>query len=302
MVMENKELDQGSSEWLEMRKSHVGASDIAVILGISPFKTPYVLWQEKIGMKEQDEPNLAMMIGKGKEEEARNAYIKSTGNCVIPRTCYFKNWTTAIASLDGCNELGDIICEIKCPGDKAFQDSIDNGVPPHYFAQIQWQLMISEAKVCHYFCYIDENKHHMIEVKPDIEYQEGLLLAAKQFWVHVEDKTPPALTQRDYLVNEEEEPNALAEKWKEKRNKKKALEEEMKELQKKLLDYTDDGNTIFKKAEVRVARISKKGTIDWKIVCDKFKLDPEELDCCRKKSYIYPVFSITTKKERFLTF
>jgi len=297
--MEAKELEQGSDEWLAMRKSHIGSSDIPIILGISPFKTAYVLWQEKTGRKGQDEPSFAMMMGHSKEEEARNVYIKSTGNYVIPRTCSMESWNVAIASLDGCNETGDIICEIKCPGEKSFMDSVEKGVPAHYKAQIQWQLMVSNAKICHYFCYIDEDKFHMIEVKPDKEYQEGLLIAARDFWGFIENDIAPPLTPKDYLVNEDDEANSLAEKWKEKRNLKKELEEEMKELQAKLLEYTDDGNTLFKKAEVRVARISKKGVVDWKKVCKDHDIAEEELDKYRKKSCIYPVFSVLQKREKF---
>lgn len=296
--MENNVFIQGSKEWLEMRKSHIGSSDIAAILNISPYKTAYVLWQEKIGMKEEKEPTSAMIMGKEKEEEARNAYIKITGNYVIPYVCYFEDWQIAVSSLDGMTEDGKIICEIKCLGEKGFQDCLENGIPKHYFAQVQWQLLCSTAKVCHFFIYLNEDTNHMIEVKSDKEYQEGLLLAAKKFWDYVENGLCPPITEKDYLINEDEEANNLAKKWKEKREMKKALEEEMKEIQDKLLDFTDDGNTIFKDAEVRICRISKKGVIDWKKVSNKFDITQDELDACRKDPSNYPVFSVINNNKK----
>ena len=35
-------------EWLQLRKRGIGGSDAAVILGISPFKSTWELWNEKV--------------------------------------------------------------------------------------------------------------------------------------------------------------------------------------------------------------------------------------------------------------
>lgn len=35
-------------QWLQVRKTGIGGSDAAVILGISPFKSPLELWNEKV--------------------------------------------------------------------------------------------------------------------------------------------------------------------------------------------------------------------------------------------------------------
>ena len=43
-----KELVQQSEEWLEFRRSRIGASDAPIIMGVSPWKTHYKLWVEKI--------------------------------------------------------------------------------------------------------------------------------------------------------------------------------------------------------------------------------------------------------------
>ncbi len=40
---------QRSPEWLELRRQGLGASDMAAVMGVSPYKTPYQLWAEKTG-------------------------------------------------------------------------------------------------------------------------------------------------------------------------------------------------------------------------------------------------------------
>ena len=36
------------SEWLEARRAGIGASDIAAIMGISPWSTPFQIWASKV--------------------------------------------------------------------------------------------------------------------------------------------------------------------------------------------------------------------------------------------------------------
>ncbi len=45
-------LIQHSNEWLELRKNKIGASDAPIIMKVSPWKTPYRLWEEKLGLTE----------------------------------------------------------------------------------------------------------------------------------------------------------------------------------------------------------------------------------------------------------
>ena len=43
-------LVQGSAEWHQHRRSHRNASETSAVLGISPWMTPYQLWQIKLGL------------------------------------------------------------------------------------------------------------------------------------------------------------------------------------------------------------------------------------------------------------
>lgn len=37
------------AEWLEYRKDGIGSSEVATILGLNPWETPYQLWRRKKG-------------------------------------------------------------------------------------------------------------------------------------------------------------------------------------------------------------------------------------------------------------
>ena len=42
-------MEQKSEEWLDWRKKGIGSSDAPIIMGVSPWKTPFELWEEKTG-------------------------------------------------------------------------------------------------------------------------------------------------------------------------------------------------------------------------------------------------------------
>ena len=60
-------LDQGSPEWLAHRAKYRNASETPVVLGVSPWQTPYQLWLEKKGRAERP---VTFPMQRGKELEA----------------------------------------------------------------------------------------------------------------------------------------------------------------------------------------------------------------------------------------
>jgi len=46
------DVDPGSLEWLEVRRSGITATDIPVILGLSPWDSKFALWHRKAGNHE----------------------------------------------------------------------------------------------------------------------------------------------------------------------------------------------------------------------------------------------------------
>jgi len=41
--------EQRSPEWFALRADGITATDVSVIAGLNPYKTPYQLWAEKLG-------------------------------------------------------------------------------------------------------------------------------------------------------------------------------------------------------------------------------------------------------------
>ena len=108
-------LVQGSPEWHEHRRKHRNASETPAVLGVSPWTTPYELWQIKTGRAPQPEVTAAMAHGTQLEPQAREAYEALTGHVMEPLVLVEGEYS---ASLDGITLGGELICEIKCPKSK----------------------------------------------------------------------------------------------------------------------------------------------------------------------------------------
>ena len=103
-------LVQGSAEWHEHRRTHRNASETPVVLGVSPWQTPYQLWQQKLSLAKA-EATKAMLRGSELEPAARAAYERRTGLVMKPLVIVDGEYS---ASLDGFTLAGDRIVEIKC--------------------------------------------------------------------------------------------------------------------------------------------------------------------------------------------
>ena len=69
MALEKIKLKHNSPEWLEVRKTGIGGSDAAAILGLSPFKTNVEVWEEKVSIKTPDDISDKPQVEYGKNAE-----------------------------------------------------------------------------------------------------------------------------------------------------------------------------------------------------------------------------------------
>lgn len=291
--MDNKQLEQGSPQWLELRKTKIGGSDISCINGTNPWKSEYVLWLEKTGRKDGDPTNKAMEHGKLMEPLARKHYNDETGNNVIPMVCFYEGWDIAMASLDGISEDGSLIFETKSPmNPKLYDNAVQLKIPDYYLDQMQWCMGVSGATVCDYQVYLTGAESKIITVPFDKNHFHGLLTKARAFWIHVETDLAPKKKEDEDEYIDDHISNELASEWrtwKEKENeacdKRKAIEEQLKTLHAKQKCY-------FPLAEVKLNWIKGRETTDWKEVCSNFDIFDEDLEKYRKKSSGYSTFKI----------
>jgi putative phage-type endonuclease len=177
MTIKMLKMAQGSHEWLELRRSHRTASETPIVMGKSRYKAPLALAREKRGLAEPEKENIAMKHGKKHEPIVRAAVSEKLGidfePAVLAVTIAGRDFVDGpyLASLDGLNAAGDTILEIKCPfseKSKDLEEARQGKVPEAHWWQIQHQLMVSQAALCHYAVRdLDDSKLIMLQVKPE---------------------------------------------------------------------------------------------------------------------------------------
>ena len=70
-------------EWLEARKEGIGASEVATIVGLNPWETPYQLWRRKTGLDPSKAMTTAMQTGHILEDGVAQYWAQATGREII---------------------------------------------------------------------------------------------------------------------------------------------------------------------------------------------------------------------------
>ena len=268
---------QGSNEWIEFRKSHIGGSDSPVIMGVSPYCTPYQLWQEKLGIKKRAKTE-SMNYGNTMEPFIRDKFNEMYDCKVEPVVLIHPTIKWMMASLDGLDEKNGIAVEIKT-ANKEDHDMAKNGqVPDKYYPQLQHTLEILVAlfgiNQIYYFSYNNGDYASVLMQKHD-EYITKLLKEEHKFFIAVQDLEAPELSDRDYVDKSSEST------WLELENELYEIIVQLKSLEdreKKLRDHliAQAGGQSAKGNKVKVTKYYKKGTVDYKKVPELNGVDLEK--------------------------
>lgn len=178
---------------------------MASILGLSPYLTAYQLFRIKAGLEEQVVDNPATYRGRKFEDKARACFELQCFKDFKPKLFQSEQYPYMRVSLDGWNEEDREILEIKVPGKETMRLAENGEIPPHYFAQIQYQLFVANGKKAIYYAFHPETEtSHIVEVFPDQDFILKMIALVTQFWMQVQRKEPPELSDRDWAKIPEE--------------------------------------------------------------------------------------------------
>lgn len=155
-----KTMTSAKAAWLEERRTYLGATDAAAVLGVHPYKSPHDVWLEKNGLAE-DQDSVAMRHGTWVEAFIATEYQRETGVKVRRSKLYRHPRFPQFA----CNPDREIVIdghegllECKAVGhwaSKNFGQDGSDQIPEHYLIQVMWQLMVTGKKIVHLAALID---------------------------------------------------------------------------------------------------------------------------------------------------
>lgn len=256
-LQDNPEYIQGTKEWLNLRKTKITATDACVIMGASHWKTKIQLYREKLDQETNTFTNEAMQRGIDLEPIARGLFEIKTGLLMHPKVI-IKGFT--MASLDGINDLGNCILEIKCPGTKDHAVAVSGKVPDHYYPQLQHQMYVCDVQMGYYFSF-DGADGVIVEVNRDDKYIEKMIQEEYKFYQCLMDKIPPEPSEGDYIERSDNIWERCASRWRSINDSIKELEKEEEEIRKQLIFLSGESNT--KGAGISLCQVQRKGNVDY---------------------------------------
>ena len=278
-------------KWLNWRRQGIGASDAPVIMGVSPWKTPYQLWEEKIfGGKEVE--NFAMKRGKDLEVKALEYFSNVLEMEFDFQGCVEHSGNSWMrATLDGVNWEKKVVLEIKCPGKEDHALAMQGKIPDKYYPQLQHQLAVVEGKsdILYsgsfdlYYGSFDGKDGVLIKVARDDGYIDQLIEAESKFWNCVLQMEPPDLIDRDWQNMEENTKwQALAERYLEVNKICDDLSKEKDFLRSELINLSEGKNS--KGSGLKLTKSVCKGSIEYEKAFDTY---------VRELGMRYPEISLT---------
>lgn len=276
------DLPQGSDEWIEFRRWRVGASQVASILGISPWQTKLQLFEAKI-LGEKNSPNKAMIRGSSLEAKARDWYNDKYGKYglkVKPAVFVDNIYDWFLCSLDGWVSEGEIkkAIEIKCPGREAHLMALDGQIPAYYMPQLQAQMFICELKEMEYISF-DGTDGVIIPVKRDDYMIAHIVTECALFHSDLMSFKAPDPSDKDIIVIKDTRACELARDYSRLKSTIENLTDEMDFKRMQLIQ--ESRHKRCKIGDLMLSKVMRKGNVNYTKIpelkgldLDKYRGDP----------------------------
>lgn len=266
------DVEQGSPEWLSLRKNKVTATDTAKIMGTNPWCSSYGLWEEKLGFRETQVLNDKMKEGSFLERKARIFFNEECFTDFRPIVLESAENPWQIASLDGMNSDNEIL-EIKC-GEASHEMAKRKEVPPYYFAQLQKQMWVAEVDYAIYMSYRSDNDWLRLIIERDDKFIKDMNEKEKIFYDCLMNLTPPELTDKDYVIREDIAWNIAVDCYKKAKEEREFKEKMENEFKNDLIRLSEGKST--KGFGITVSKVIRKGNIDYNSIAELKSIDLEK--------------------------
>ena len=187
--------DLSRDEWLEQRQKGIGGSDIAGILGLTPWSSPIKVYQDKIGELPPTEESEIMYWGNVLEDVVAREFQKRTGLKVRKRNAILQREDCPFMLANVDRLIVGKNAGLECKTTNEFMKSDwkeGEEIPQQYYLQCQWYMAVTGFDRWHIAVLIGGNKFHIDVIERDEELITLMMDKAIEFWnEHVLKENPP---------------------------------------------------------------------------------------------------------------
>lgn len=197
-------------DWLKAREDGIGASEVAAVVGLSPWETPFSLWLRKTHQAPPLEETESMHMGhllepvvvQLWEEKTGWKAVKASAKDIIyqdPEHPWRKVTPDRIAyEVDENGKKNKVLLEIKTSA----LDFDPEDLPVYYLAQCQYQMHVTGIHVC-YLCWLVNGRHFgYARLDYDQPFAEYLIKNIDEYYNDcvVGGKEPECISVSDFTI------------------------------------------------------------------------------------------------------
>lgn len=185
----------------EDRTRFLGASDMAAVLGVDPYKTALQLYEEKVGLVLPFTGNAHTRRGIKFEALAATEFTESTGKQLRRITRRFAHdvYPFVTGKIDRLVVGEDALAEIKCPSLGMFHKIKRTGLHEGYIVQMNTYLGLTRRAMGYWviFC-ADQMELVVFPVEFDAQLYNSTIDRAASFWLnYVQPRVAPPAVEPD---------------------------------------------------------------------------------------------------------
>ena len=198
MINKISTVNMSHEEWLERRRSTIGGSDTAALLGLDEYRSPYSLWCEKVGkvIPEDISDKEAVRLGNDLEDYVARRWMEATGKKVRKdnHMIYNDQFSFAHANIDRAvvGENAGLECKTTSSWE-ILQQCRDGQYPDRWYTQMVHYMMVTGAEKWYLGVLILGKGFYNFEITRDEAEIEALANAERGFWHFVATNTAPPL-------------------------------------------------------------------------------------------------------------
>lgn len=181
--------------WLEHRRSGIGGSDVAAILGLSRWRTPLDVYLDKRGELPEQPDSEPMLWGRLLEPLILEEFARRHGVVVekIAQSLRDINRPWMLASLDGwAPELNAVVEAKTARTADGWGEPGTDEIPAYYQTQVAHYMAVTGAQLAFVPVLIGASDFRVYQVERDERFLNDLAEAERAFWHdHVLPGVPP---------------------------------------------------------------------------------------------------------------
>lgn len=193
------------ADFLKRRKTGIGGSDVAAVLGLSKWKTPYQLWLDKTSDTVEEEESEILHFGQVLEQVVADEYARRNGVKVQRRNRSYRHpeHPELIGNIDRYIVGGGIL---ECKTADKFTahlwgENNSDEIPDYYLVQVQHYMHVTGYHEAALAVLIGGNEFRQYEVGYDKELAEFAAAKCVEFWqTFVAPRVAPPATRNDDLA------------------------------------------------------------------------------------------------------